>query len=119
MASVDIRLPLDGTEADTSLHPRVAAAILLGNKLLFLVVDGRQPGYSEGISMTEIAELFRERGAVAAINLDGGGSATLVMADTEKRPQLLNSPIDNKIPGRERPVANHLGIFATPLERHQ
>lgn len=108
-------LRLDGSEDDTTLHPRVCAAILPNNKLLFLIVDGRQHGYSEGISLTEVAGLFRDRGALAAINLDGGGSTTLVAADFAGRPQILNSTIDNKIPGRERPVANHLGIFAASL----
>jgi len=34
------------------------------------------------------------------------------MQRRDGRPVQLNSPIDNRIPGRERPVANHLGIYA-------
>ncbi len=47
------------------------------------------------------------------MNLDGGGSSTMVVAGRDGQSRVLNSPIDNYIPGRERPVANHLGIFAT------
>lgn len=47
------------------------------------------------------------------MNLDGGGSTTLVMEGDNGQPVLLNSPIDSRIPGRERAVANHLGIFAS------
>ena len=45
------------------------------------------------------------------MNLDGGGSSTLVVEGPDGEPRVLNSPIDNYIPGRERPVANHLGIL--------
>jgi exopolysaccharide biosynthesis protein len=52
-------------------------------------------------------------GARYAMNLDGGGSSTMVVADKDGRARILNSPIDNLIPGRERPVADHLGIYVT------
>jgi hypothetical protein len=55
--------------------------------------------------------MLRDLGAVDAINLDGGGSATLVVAD-HGRPRVLNSPIHTGVPGRERPSANHLGVGA-------
>jgi hypothetical protein len=44
------------------------------------------------------------------MSLDGGGSSTLVIEGEDGLPEILNSPIDSYIPGRERPVANHLGI---------
>ena len=51
------------------------------------------------------------------LNLDGGGSSTLVAEDEKKNPVLLNSPIHGRLPpGKERPVANHLGIFARRIE---
>jgi exopolysaccharide biosynthesis protein len=74
-------------------------------------VDGRQPFYSEGITLKELADLMISLGAQNAMNLDGGGSSTMVVEGEDGRPRILNSPIDNYIPGRERPVANHLGIF--------
>lgn len=100
-------IPLGGAADDTELSPRVAVGVS-GKTLWILLIDGRQKGYSEGATVRDLAEAFRARGATAAINLDGGGSATMVAAGRG----ILNSPIDNHIPGRERPVANHLGIFA-------
>jgi hypothetical protein len=46
-----------------------------------------------------------------AINLDGGGSSTLVIENVQGRPQILNAPIHASIPGVERPVGNHLGVW--------
>ncbi|HEX7973042.1 MAG TPA: phosphodiester glycosidase family protein [Anaerolineales bacterium] len=94
-------------------QPRTALALdKRRQRLWIVVVDGRQTGYSEGASLAELAELLVKAGAYAGMNLDGGGSSTLVMADKDGNPMLLNSPIDNQIPGRERPVGNHLGVFA-------
>ena len=104
------RLPLDETADNNELSPRVAVG-LAGKTLLILVIDGRQSGYSEGATVKDLSELFQARGATAAINLDGGGSATMVVQGRG----ILNSPIDCRIPGRERHVANHLGIFAKRL----
>ncbi len=93
------------------LHPRTAAGIdQAGTTLILIVVDGRQPNYSEGVSMSELAGLLLEYGAYDAINLDGGGSTALVVRGSDGHAHALNSPIDNRIPGRERPVANHLGL---------
>ena len=97
-------------------HPRTAVALDEAGETLFLVVvDGRQPGYSEGVTLPELAAIIQEYGGYDAINLDGGGSSTLVMAGEGGRPAALNTPIDNYLPGRERPVANHLGVRALPL----
>lgn len=104
------RLPLDETADNNELSPRVAIG-LAGKTLLILVIDGRQDGYSEGATVKDLSELFQARGATAAINLDGGGSATMVVQGRG----ILNSPIDCRIPGRERHVANHLGVFAKRL----
>jgi hypothetical protein len=99
------------------LHPRTAAGLDRTGRYLFLVVvDGRQPNYSEGMSEYELAELFRAEGASAALNLDGGGSATMAVRPRPDAPvSFLNCPIDNSIPGRERLVANHLAVWAPPL----
>ncbi|MFH1183979.1 MAG: phosphodiester glycosidase family protein [Chloroflexota bacterium] len=93
------------------LHPRTAIGYSRNGRYLFLVVvDGRQPLYSDGITLAELAGLMISLGAQYAMNLDGGGSSTLVVEGDNGEPRILNSPIDNYIPGRERPVANHLGI---------
>lgn len=97
-------------------HPRTAIGISAnGNTLIIVIVDGRQPNYSEGVTIPEMAQIMLENGAYNALNFDGGGSVTLVMVDENGNPQVLNSPIDQHIPGRERPIANHLGIYAVPL----
>lgn len=79
-------------------------------RLIIIVVDGRQPNYSEGMDVDELAQLFVKYGAWSAINLDGGGSSTLVNEDQTGTWSVLNCPAHTRIPGRERPVANHLGI---------
>ncbi len=101
----------------TKAHPRTAVALTEdGNTLLLMVVDGRQPNYSEGATLGELASFLLEYGAHDALNLDGGGSSTLVMAtDDTDRPTTLNSPIHTRLPGRQRPIANHLGVMAPPL----
>jgi hypothetical protein len=98
----------------TDRHPRTAVGLTQdGKTLLLILVDGRQPNYSEGASMIEMSSVAIQYGAYTALNLDGGGSSTLVMENSSGAPLVLNSPIDNYIPGRERPVANHLGIYAS------
>ena len=102
---------VDGLD-DQELDPRSAVGLNKnGRYLILIVVDGRQPFYSDGATFTKLAELLIAQGAHSAMSLDGGGSSTLVMAGENGEPVILNSPIDNYIPGRERPVANHLGIF--------
>lgn len=108
------RLVAEGvaTEADDGvLAPRLAVGFDRARETMTLVlVDGRQRGYSEGVSLPELSALLVELGIHDAIELDGGGSATLVAADEDGELEVLNSPIHRRIPGRERPVANHLGV---------
>jgi exopolysaccharide biosynthesis protein len=99
-------------------HPRTAVGLDAARKIVWLVVvDGRQPTLSQGASLAELAGVLRDLGAVDAINLDGGGSATLVVAD-HGRPRILNSPIHTGVPGRERPSANHLGVGAAEAPKN-
>ncbi len=98
---------------DAATQPRTAVGYSKNGRYLYLVVvDGRQPFYSEGMTVKELADLMLSLGAQYAMNLDGGGSSTMVVQGKDGKPRVLNSPIDNYIPGRERPVANHLGIYA-------
>jgi exopolysaccharide biosynthesis protein len=97
---------------DTVLHPRTAIGINKNGRWLYIIViDGRQPFYSNGATFKELAEIIQDFGAFNAMALDGGGSSTMVMEGESGNLVILNSPIDNYIPGRERPVANHLGIY--------
>ncbi len=101
---------------DAHVDPRTAIGYNReATKLMIVLVDGRQPNYSEGAVPGELANLLLKHGAYTAMNLDGGGSTTLAIEDKDGKPILLNSTIDCRIPFRERPVANHLGIFARPL----
>lgn len=81
--------------------------------LWMVVADGRQPGYSAGITLDALTTVLQQLGATSAINLDGGGSSTLA-ARVDGRVRALNRPIHTGIPGRERPVANQLGVRIAP-----
>lgn len=96
---------------DTVIHPRTAIGISRNGRYVILaVVDGRQPFYSSGATYQELAKLLKSFDAHYAMALDGGGSSALVIEGEDGGATVLNSPIDSYIPGRERPVANHLGI---------
>jgi hypothetical protein len=84
-------------------HPRTAVGWSGDGRRLFLVVvDGRRPPYSDGMSLTELVWLFRRIGATDVINLDGGGSTALVIGN-----RLVNRPTDDE---GERLVGNALAL---------
>jgi exopolysaccharide biosynthesis protein len=94
------------------LSPRTALGISSNaRRLILIVVDGSQPEYSEGVNFVELANLLIQYGAYTAMNLNGGSSSTMVVMGADKLPHALNSPIDGKVQGQERYVANHLGLF--------
>jgi exopolysaccharide biosynthesis protein len=68
---------------------------------LLVVVDGRQPSHSIGMTLLELAKLMQDLGAKAALNLDGGGSSEMVIGE-----EFVNRPSD----GRERLVGDALVI---------
>ena len=72
-------------------------------KLFLVVVDGRQSGYSHGMSYRDVAKTMLELGAKEAINLDGGSSSTFILQD-----QVVNRPSG----GKERHVLNAVFITA-------
>ncbi len=91
-------------------YPRTALAADAERGLVYLVVvDGKQPGYSEGLLLAELAELLVDLGATHAVELDGGGSSTMVLG-TDDGVRRLSRPINSRIPGRERIVATHVGV---------
>ena len=69
-----------------NVHPRTAAGIDEEGRLLLLVVDGRQQS-SRGVDLDELADLMLDFGATAALNMDGGGSSTMIVRDA-----LINRP---------------------------
>jgi len=89
-------------------HPRTAIARLKDGRILFATVDGRQPGVSVGMSLPELASLLLEFGASEAINLDGGGSTTMVVNG-----KLVNSPSDQ---AGERPVSDAILVLPKRLQ---
>jgi exopolysaccharide biosynthesis protein len=62
-------------------NPRSAIGYYEPGHYCFVLVDGRQPGYSNGMSLTELSGLFHDLGCTAAYNLDGGQSAVLTYLD--------------------------------------
>lgn len=100
-----------GEKFVTDRHPRTAIAKLKTGKLLFITVDGRQPGVSAGMSLVELANLLLEFGADSAINLDGGGSTTMVVDG-----KLVNKPSDQT---GERAVSDAILIMQKQRARRQ
>jgi exopolysaccharide biosynthesis protein len=92
----------------TARHPRTAVGVSEdGTKLILLVVDGRQPDISIGMTLSEVADEMLKAGCYNAINLDGGGSSVLVMRDpATNKLRVMNSPSDT----RERAVADVLCV---------
>ena len=98
------------------LHPRTAVAVNReGTVLWLIIVDGRQSGYSEGATLAELGNRVVALGAWMGLNLDGGGSTTLVV-DEAGTPRVMNAPYHTRFPMRERPVANHLGVRAKAIQ---
>jgi exopolysaccharide biosynthesis protein len=75
-----VNQPLDSINFNTVRHPRTMVGITGNGQLLLVVVDGRQPGYADGMSLFELRALAHSLGCTDALNLDGGGSTTLVVA---------------------------------------
>lgn len=93
-----------------NVNPRTAVGVAAnGTRVLIAVIDGRQAGYSAGMSLRETAALLRDMGARDAINLDGGGSSAMVVSDaaSPSKARVVNKPSDAI---GERPVANALAV---------
>jgi Phosphodiester glycosidase/FlgD Ig-like domain len=84
-------------------HPRTAVGQRADGRIILVAVDGRQPGYSTGMTNFELAQTMVRLGAVTASALDSGGSTTMAFDG-----KLLNRPSD---PGGERRVADGLFVF--------
>jgi hypothetical protein len=79
---------------DNDRAPRTAVGLTKDKQsLIILVVDGRRPEWSVGMTIKELGDEMVVLGCDSAINLDGGGSSTLVMRDGDK-PQVVNLPSD-------------------------
>jgi exopolysaccharide biosynthesis protein len=101
---------IEDVEVDTNVgnhsiqgdQPRTGIGVIDDNHLVFVVVDGRSEGYSEGVSLPELAAIFTGLGVVTAYNLDGGGSSTMYFNGA-----LVNDPLGK---GQERGTSDILYI---------
>lgn len=94
-----------GTSPFFQRHPRTGVGITGDGRVLFVTVDGRRPRYSVGMTPFRFAKLFRSLGATYALNLDGGGSTTMIVRD-----KVVNRPSD----GDERLVSSALLLLPGP-----
>jgi hypothetical protein len=95
-------------------HPRTAIGLDRSRRWLYLVVvDGRQPAYSVGMTARELADLMVHLGADQALNLDGGGSSIMLVAGEHDTLDIINRPSG----GEPRPVPVLLGLRARSVNR--
>ena len=109
--SGNIQLARDGqilNVDDTALHPRTAIGFSAdGRRMILLTVDGRMVD-SRGLTEKELARLMLDLGADDVLNLDGGGSSTMLKRSPgEATPEVVNKPSD----GSERLTPNGLGLL--------
>lgn len=99
---------VDGCGSFCSRHPRTGVGTTPDGTVILATVDGRQPGYSVGMTLREFADLFQSLGADYALNLDGGGSTALALNGT-----LVNRPSDRLDDGTrvERAVSSALVLL--------
>ncbi len=101
---------IDSVEVDTNFgnhsvqgrQPRTGVGMVEPGHLLVIVADGRSTGYSRGVGMSEFAQLFVDRDAQVAYNIDGGGSSTMVFDGG-----LVNNPLGR---GQERGTSDILYV---------
>lgn len=90
-------------------HPRTAIGVTAdGRALIVMVIDGRQPEWSVGVTLPELADMMIEAGADRALALDGGGSSAFVYNPT---PGSAHAPLRNRpSDGAFRPVSTNFGV---------
>jgi uncharacterized protein YgiM (DUF1202 family)/GH25 family lysozyme M1 (1,4-beta-N-acetylmuramidase) len=100
---------LTGLES-ASRDPRTAiGANQNGRFLVLVVVDGRE--FSEGATFPELADLLIAHGAYTGMALDGGGSSAMIVKGVDGKARAVNKLMEENIPGKERAVGNHLGLY--------
>jgi len=105
------------TSADNIFPARTLAGLgddTIGDNryLILLAIDAGMPGVSEGASRAESAAWLQRFGAHTGLNLDGGGSTTMVRADPATGWKLLNRPNGGTF---QRLNGSHVGAFAPPF----
>jgi len=104
-------------QSNEAVHPRTAVGISKdGRYTYFVAIDGRQPGYSDGTTFFETGQWLVQFGAWNGLNLDGGGSTTMVVRTPEKKAKVLNVPVGREdVPNTLRYNGNGLGVRAMSL----
>ncbi|MDR2437828.1 MAG: phosphodiester glycosidase family protein [Planctomycetaceae bacterium] len=101
-------------QTNNDIHPRTLCGISRDNRyVVFVTIDGRRNGYSDGATYEESAQWLCYFGVWDGLNLDGGGSTTLVVQDEKGTPVILNRPSDKTL----RYNGNNLGVKALPLPK--
>lgn len=94
-------------------HARTAIGINNQGKWLIVVVDGNNQANSIGMTLEELARFMHEIGSFYALNLDGGGSSTLVLEDkVANAPRGMVSKNPNDLQGIEKPVSDAILFFS-------
>lgn len=70
-------------KAISDRHPRTAMGYTADNKLIILVIEGRNPGIAEGATLEQTARMLKDLGCTEALNLDGGGSSCMLINGKE------------------------------------
>jgi exopolysaccharide biosynthesis protein len=105
-----------GAANANDLDPRTALGLSADRRYLFLMtIDGRQTGWSDGADFYNTGEWLKRFGASDGINVDGGGSTTMVMADCQGGAVRLNRSSFVAAYGRERNNGHNFGVIARPL----
>jgi hypothetical protein len=86
-------------------HPRTGIGVKANGRIILVVIDGRQPGWSRGVTLLQFARIMNGLGAETAMNLDGGGSSEMVVKD-----KVVNRPSD----GQERHITNAILVLPGP-----
>lgn len=99
-------------------HPRTAVGISKNRRYVyFMTIDGRRPEHSVGATLEQVGEALLKVGAFQGLNLDGGGSTTMVARDKDGSATILNWPINAISPDGLRFNGNAIGVTAMGAPR--
>jgi hypothetical protein len=97
--------------ANTASDPRMLVGLSQNDQYLYLVAVDSGSSDGNGVTGSEEANLMLDLGVYNAINLDGGGSTSMVVQGANGKPSVLENPFT----GSERYDGNNLGVYAEPL----
>jgi hypothetical protein len=99
--------------AGGAVHPRTAIGVDRSGRVMWLVVvDGRQRGFSEGMNVHELGQQMVTLGCWNAMNMDGGGSSVMGLANGKTGLRVVNSPSDRRLLRRALSAAESLARVA-------